>query len=132
MDKYITISQLHEKEKFSISLLCKLLIIPRSSYYKWLTREASVLESENKILMKEIIKIYKAVEGIYGYRRMTKNFNRQLNKNYNYKRIYRLMSLSGLQAVIRRKKKWYVKSNPQQVAENILNWKFTAYKLNQK
>jgi len=66
VDKYITISQLHEKEKFSISLLCKLAIIPRSSYYKWLTHEGSVLESENKQLMKEIIKIYNKVNGIYG------------------------------------------------------------------
>jgi len=42
------------------------------------------------------------------------------------------MRLSGLRSVIRRKKKHYVKSNPQHVAENILNRKFTADKLNQK
>ena len=84
------------------------------------------------MLMEEIIKIYNKVDGIYGYRRMTLNLNRQLNKIYNYKRIYRLMRLSGLQSVIRRKKKRYVKSNPQHVAENILNRKFTADKLNQK
>nr|WP_304519276.1 IS3 family transposase [Clostridium estertheticum] len=132
MDKYIIISQLHEKENFSISLLCKLAMIPRSSYYKWLTHEESVLESENKVLMKEIIIIYNKVNGIYGYRRITMNLNSKLKTNYNYKRIYRLMRLSGLQAVIRRKKKRYVKSNPQQVAENVLNRKFTADKLNQK
>jgi putative transposase len=107
-------------------------MIPRSSYYKWLTHEGSVLESENKILMKEIIKIYNKVNGIYGYRRITLNLNSKLKKNYNYKRIYRLMRLSGLQSVIRRKKKRYVKSSPQQVADNILNRKFTADKLNQK
>jgi putative transposase len=113
-------------------LLCKLAIIPRSSYYKWLTHEGYILESENKILMEEIIKIYNKVNGIYGYRRITMNLNHKLKKKYNYKRIYRLMRLSGLQSVIRRKKKRYVKSNPQQVAENILNRRFTADKLNQK
>jgi putative transposase len=113
-------------------LLCKLAIIPRSSYYKWLKRKGSILECENKILAEEILKIYKKVDGIYGYRRMTMNLNRQLNKNYNYKRIYRLMRLSGLQSVIRRKKKRYVRSNPQQLAENILNRNFTADKVNQK
>ena len=107
-------------------------MIPRSSYYKWLTHKGSVLESENKIVMKEIIIIYNKVNGIYGYRRITMNLNSKLKKNYNYKRIYRLMRLSGLQAVIRRKKKRYVKSSPQQVTENILNRKFTADKLNQK
>jgi putative transposase len=77
-------------------LLCKLAMIPRSSYYKWLTHKGSVLESENEIVMKEIIKIYNKVNGIYGYRRITLNLNSKLKKNYNYKRIYRLMRLSGL------------------------------------
>ena len=107
-------------------------MIPRSSYYKWLKREESVLESENKMLMKEIIKTYEEVDGIYGYRRITLKLNRRLKTSYNNKRIYRLMRLSGLQSVIRRKKKHYVKSNPQHVAENLLNRKFTADKLNQK
>ena len=82
--------------------------------------------------MTEIIKIYEEVDGIYGYRRMTMNLNRRLGKTYNHKRIYRLMRLSGLQSVIRRKKKRYMKSIPQHVAENILNREFTADKLNQK
>ena len=42
------------------------------------------------------------------------------------------MRLSGLQSVIRRKKKRYVKSIPQHVTENLINRKFTANKLNQK
>ena len=94
-------------------------MIPRSSYYKWLKREESVLEIENKMLMTEIIKIYEEVDGIYGYRRITMNLNRRLGQNFNHKRIYRLMRLSGLQSVIRRKKKRYMKSTPQQVAEKF-------------
>lgn len=91
-----------------------------------------MIESENKMLMTEIIKIYEEVDGIYGYRRMTMNLNRRYGKFFNNKRIYRLMCISGLQSVIRRKKKRYVKSTPQYVAENVLNRKFTADKLNQK
>ncbi|MCM1989280.1 IS3 family transposase [Oceanirhabdus seepicola] len=131
-NKYIAISQLYEKEKFSISLLCEIAMISRSSYYKWLGRKESVLEVENKKLIEEIIKIYDEVDGIYGYRRMTMNLNRRLGKIFNHKRIYRLMTLSGLKSVIRRKKKRYVKSNPQHVAENLLKRKFTADKFNQK
>ena len=107
-------------------------MIPRSSYYKWLKREESVIEIENKMLMAEIIKLYEEVDGIYGYRRMTMNLNRRLGQIFNLKRVYRLMRLSGLQSVIRRKKKPYVKSTPQYVAENLLNRKITADKLNQK
>lgn len=107
-------------------------MVSRSSYYKWLGRKESVLEVENKKLIEEIIKIYDEVDGIYGYRRMTMNLNRRLGKIFNHKRIYRLMTLSGLKSVIRRKKKRYVKSNPQHVAENLLKRKFIADKFNQK
>ena len=107
-------------------------MIPRSSYYKWLKHEESVVEIENKMMMAEIIKLYEEVDGIYGYRRMTMNLNRRLGKKFNLKRVYRLMRLLGLQSVIRRKKKPYVKSIPKYVAENLLNRRFTADKLNQK
>lgn len=84
------------------------------------------------MLLTEIIKLYDEVNGIYGYRRMTMNLNRRLGQTYNYKRVYRLMTILGLQSVIRRKKKRYVKSIPQHVAENLLNRRFTADKFNQK
>lgn len=89
-------------------------------------------ETENAMLMKEIIKIYEEVDGIYGYRRMTMNLNRRLGGTFNHKRIYRLMKLSGIQSVIRRKRKRYIKSNPQNIEENILNREFAADKSNQK
>lgn len=107
-------------------------MISRSAFYKWANREESTLESENKILVDEIIKIYENVDGIYGYRRITMNLNRKLGQTFNHKRVYRLMKLAGLQSVIRRKKRRYTKSTPQQVAENLLNRKFTADKPNQK
>ncbi|NSB44413.1 transposase InsO family protein [Clostridium saccharoperbutylacetonicum] len=112
--------------------MCEIAMISRSSFYKWANHEKSTLENENKMLVDEIIKIYEDVDGIYGYRRMTMNLNRKLGENFNHKRIYRLMKVAGLQSVIRRKKKRYIKSIPQQVAENILNRKFTADKPNQK
>lgn len=123
---------LHEKEKFSISLLCEIAMIPRSSYYKWTKREKNVQETENRMLIAEMAKIYDEVDGVYGYRRMTLNLNRSLGRNINHKRVYRLMRLASLQSVIRRKKKRYVKSAPQQVAENLLNREFSADRLNQK
>lgn len=107
-------------------------MISRSSYYKWLKKEESVLETENKNLLTQIIKIYEEVDGIYGYRRMTLNLTRRLGHNFNHKRIYRLMKFAGLQSVIRRKKKRYIKSTSQHVAENLLNREFTANKSNQK
>jgi putative transposase len=60
------------------------------------------------------------------------NINRKFGQNFNHKRIYRLMKVSGLQSVFRRKKKRYVYSSPQHVAENVLNREFTATKPNEK
>lgn len=107
-------------------------MISRSSFYKWKKRKASILENENKMLINEMFKIYEEVDGVYGYRRMTMNLNRKLSQNFNHKRIYRLMRLLSLQSVIRRKKKRYIKSIPQQVAQNLLNRDFKADRLNQK
>lgn len=107
-------------------------MIPRSSYYKWLGRKLSPQETENKILMTSIIDLYEEVGGIYGYRRMTMNLRRRLGKTFNHKRIYRLMKLASLKSVIRRKKKRYIKSSPQHVAENLLNRQFKANEPNKK
>jgi transposase InsO family protein/transposase-like protein len=131
-NKYIAISTLHEKENFSVSLLCELAMVSRSSYYKWIKRKNSIMEIENKMLITEIAKIYEEVNVIYGYRRMTMNLNRRLGKIFNHKRVYRLMKLSSLQSVIRRKKKRYAKSAPQQIAENLLKRQFTPDRPNQK
>lgn len=55
-----------------------------------------------------------------------------MGQTINHKRIYRLMKLAGIQSVIRRKKKKYMKSTPEQIAENLLNREFTAEKSNEK
>lgn len=63
---------------------------------------------------------------------MKMNVNRRLNRRYNPKRIYRLMKIAGIQSVIRKKRKAYIKSTPQYIAENILNREFTADNPNEK
>ncbi|MGG3642242.1 IS3 family transposase [Bacillus gobiensis] len=79
-----------------------------------------------------VSRLYMRVEGIYGYRRITLNINREWKKTFNHKRIYRLMQIAGLQSVIRQKRRQYVSSPAQHVAENLLNREFTASKPNEK
>jgi putative transposase len=79
--------------------------------------------------MKEL---HEKVDGIFGYRQMTLQMNRKFSESLNHKRIYRLMKVAGLRSVIRVKKKHYKRSNPQHVAENVLNREFTADKPNEK
>lgn len=42
------------------------------------------------------------------------------------------MRITGLKSVIRRKKRRYIKANPEQIADNLLNREFTAKNINQK
>lgn len=122
---------MHQEEHFSVNLLCKLAKISRSSYYKWLKRKPSLREQKNQKLINDMILLYEKVNGIYGYRRLTINLSKP-EEPINHKRVYRLMKLAGIKSVIRRKKKNYVRSTPQQVAENLLNREFNAEKSNQK
>lgn len=79
-----------------------------------------------------MMSLYEKVEGTFGYRQLTLHMRRQIEKPVNHKRVQRLMKLKGIQSVIRRKRKRYVRSTPQQVAENLLNRKFQAEAPNEK
>jgi transposase InsO family protein len=76
--------------------------------------------------------LYRKVKGIFGYRQLTLHMRKQTQKQINHKRVQRLMKIKGIQSVIRRKKKKYERSTPQQVAENLLNRKFQAEAPNEK
>lgn len=125
-----------EKENLSIVLLCEIAEVSRAAYYKWINRRPTEREIENQQLIESIQHLYTQVDGIYGYRRITMTINRQREKEgltkVNKKRIYRLMHICGLEAVIRRRPKRYHKAKPNYVAENILAREFTAEKPNQK
>lgn len=129
---YIVITELSREKGYPIEKICKILDLNRSSYYKWLNRCKSVREAENEDLIHKISYIYAEFNGIYGYRRITDELNSQYGTKYNYKRIYRLTRIVGLQAVIRRKRPKYQHSTPEITAENILNREFTAEGLNEK
>jgi putative transposase len=79
-----------------------------------------------------MMSLYEKVEGIFGYRQLTLHMRSKTQKPINHKRVQRLMKRKGIQSVIRRKKKRYERSTPQQVAENVLNRKFQAETPNEK
>ncbi|GAE95499.1 mobile element protein [Gracilibacillus boraciitolerans JCM 21714] len=107
-------------------------MVTRAAYYKWVNRLPTEREIQNKELIKAMTDLHEEVEGIYGYRRLKMNMNRQFKKKFNHKRIQRLMKVAGIKSVIRKKKYRYKPSVPQQVAENLLNREFKATKPNEK
>lgn len=119
-------------EGYGISELCRASGISRQAIYQYQAREIPVRETENEGIALEIARIYDAFDGIYGYRQMQLAVNRSFKTGYNLKRIRRLMGLMGLKSVTRKKRKTYMKSTPQQVAENKLNRDFAVGQMNQK
>lgn len=109
-----------------MSVLCEIADITRSGYYKWIHRKKSQNELLNEDLLDLIREAYEESDGILGYRQMTIKILREQNIKVNHKRIYRLMKISGLKSVCRKKKYNYIKSNPEVVAENILKRNFKA------
>lgn len=89
-------------------------------------------EKESHEISQIIIEYHELFEGILGYRRMTYWINKLNQKQYNQKRIRRLMHMMGIAAVIRKQKKGHQKSTPEVTAENVLNREFIATKPNEK
>lgn len=113
-------------------MLCAILELNRSSYYKWLRRDASLQEVKDKELIDCMCILYQESNGIFGYRRMQMNLIRRFDLHCNKKRIYRVMRAIGMKSAIRRKRPCYLRTTPEITAENILNRRFTAEKSNEK
>lgn len=109
-----------------------MLEVSRSGFYKWIKKPEVLGPSEEDWISDKIIELYTLYKGILGVRRMKLYLNRVYGRTYNVKRIRRLMRRLGLQSVIRRKRKNYVRSTPQITAENLLNRDFSAEVPNQK
>ncbi|REG25224.1 helix-turn-helix protein, partial [Jeotgalicoccus halotolerans] len=109
-----------------------MLGISRASYYKWLHRKPAQYENRDQSLMTMMLETYNALDGIYGYRRMTIYLNHFRQAKVNHKHVYRLMKMMNLKSVIRRKKRRYKTVKPDYIAANILNREFHAAKPMQK
>ena len=121
-----------EEKNYPVSILCDILELNRSSYYKWLQRDQSVQEAKDKDLINKMTMLYQESNGILGYRRMQISLRRRFDLYCNRKRVYRVMRAIGLKSVIRRKRPKYIRSKPEITAENVLNRNFVAKNFNEK
>ncbi len=102
----------------------------RSSYYKWKNRNPSKNEELNRQIAELVKENYESSDGVLGYRQMHLNLNKDYSEvlphRINVKRVRRIMRILNLKSVIRRKRPDYIRSTPEEVADNILNRDFTA------
>ena len=130
--KYLAIEYFYTRNGWSINWMCKQLGIARAAFYKWKHRSIPQQEQVNREIA-ELIKEYdERFSHILGYRRMTDWINHFNHTHYSRKRIHRIMKKIGIHAVIRKKKKKYNTSKPEETAENKLARDFYATAPNQK
>ena len=130
--KYEAIQLFYEENQWSINWMCQQLSVTRAAYYKWLHREVPEQEQENKMIAELVQEYDESFGHILGYRRMTDWINTFNQKDYNVKRVHRIMKKLDIHAVIRRKKKNYTHTDEETAAENLLKRDFNATKPNEK
>ena len=86
--------------EFSISLLCELFEVARSSYYAYLKQSAepSKREQANEVLLEKIKSIFEKHKGRYGSPRIHKTLSLQ-GERCSLGRVKRLMRKAGLYAL---------------------------------
>lgn len=113
-------------------MMCKVLGIARSSYYKHKKRIKPMKEKVDELLCSLILEYHSTFDGILGYRRMTMFINRLNQTTYSEGYIRRLMAIQGVSSRIRRKKINRKKVKPDHIKENILARNFHAENPNEK
>lgn len=113
-------------DRFSVSLMCRLLGVSRSGYYDWLERAPSMRACENRRLLVAIRACFARSQQDYGSPRITMEL-REAGERCSKNRVARLMRMERLQA--KRVRKWC--ASPQgtdqlAVAGNTLNRQFAV------
>ena len=85
----------HQRDRYPVDALCRVLEVSRSGYYAWLRRPKSRRQRENEILLTTMYRIDKAVKQRYGSPRMHQEL---LAEGYRcgVNRVARLMHGAGL------------------------------------
>ncbi|MDB1921777.1 IS3 family transposase [Clostridium tertium] len=112
-----------------MSLLCSILKVSRSGFYKWLNKKIlSDMYSEDADSVESLIRdVFNKHKGIYGYRRITTFIRINYNIIINHKKVYRIMKSLGLRSKVRAKKKFFAPLvEGVIIKDNILNRDFKA------
>ena len=121
-----------EDKEVSLSAMFEILGVKRANYYKWLKHNKSERDLENEELADFIRKYDEKFNHTLGYRMMTDRINRDENKNYNDKQVYKVMKILGIKSIIRPKRRSCTVRKSNNTAKNNLKRDFNASRPNEK
>lgn len=114
------------RENYPLKLMCRVLRINRSGYYKWLRRQCTNKELEDKMLLEIIRFHYNKSNSRYGSPRITAAIRRS-GMIVNRKKVARVMRIHNIQAKTKKRFKSTTKQNSKaQASENLLKGNFRA------
>jgi len=111
--------------------MCKVLKVPRSSYYKYLNKKPSNRELENAMIEKKIINIHKASKKRYGAIKINESL-KTLGITISIKKTQRLMSKLGIKSIIIKKYRPTSSKKRIEDQENVLKRDFSTSTINEK
>ena len=111
------------KKTMTITKICRLLNIPRSTYYRWRDQYPNTRKKTD--LENKIGSLCKKHHYTYGYRTITGILRKEML--VNHKTIQRIMQTYGWQCRVKVKKR-KVTGQPYHIVENILKQDFSATK----
>jgi putative transposase len=113
---------------YSVSLLCRVLDVPRSTYYAWLAARpaAQARQEAEDELAAEIGEIHTASRGAYGVPRVHAALRRR-GHDINRKRVERIMRERDIRGITRRKRRHLTKQDTKAApAPDLVGRDFTA------
>jgi putative transposase len=123
--------QAHERQ-FPVTMLCRMLEVPRSGYYAWRGRPERPREGENRRLDEAIRRLFDQHRGRYGAPRLTLELRAE-GWAVSRRRVAKRLRVLGLRAKAARKFKATTQSRHSlPVAPNLLAQDFTAPAPNRK
>lgn len=119
------------QEQHPIKTVCRVLDMPRSTYYQVKSACESNLARENRILTQRIQSLYTESKRRYGAPKIQKCLRKE-GFMVSIKRVQRLMRRANLRSIIVKKYRPQSSQGPVENRKNILAQDFTATKINQK
>ncbi len=116
---------------YSIEMMCKVLKVSRSCYYRWFTGNISKRDFENIRLTQVIKQVFSESKGTYGSPRITANLKRQ-GYLVSKPRVAKLMRKSGLRSKTKKMYRVTTDSNHgYSISKNHLSRNFKPKELNE-
>lgn len=112
-------------DQFGVRMMCRILGVAPSGYYKWLLHPVSNRAQEDGRLLRLIRASFTASHGIYGAPRVFLDL-REAGETCSKHRVARLMRESGLRARHGYRSRRWLAGKPPALIPNILQRQFTA------